>query len=54
MDATSGMDAMFPLSAREIRYRIQCARAYPTEKEFGNAIAEFQSWRDLADPERPC
>ena len=54
MDATSGMDAMFPLSEREIRRRLQCARAYPTETEFGSAAAEFESWRDLAEHERPC
>jgi len=54
MDATSGMDAMFPLSAREIRRRLQCARTYPTETEFRHAVAEFQAWRDLAEHERPC
>jgi hypothetical protein len=32
------------LSAREIRYRIQAARAYPTEAQIGNAIAVFGSW----------
>lgn len=35
------------LSEREIRYRIQCARAYPTEEQFGNAVAEFRTWHDL-------
>lgn len=35
------------LSAREIRYRLQCARTYPTEAEIGNAIADFETWFDL-------
>lgn len=35
------------LSEREIRYRIQCARAYPTEAQIGNAVADFGAWRDL-------
>jgi len=54
MDATNGMDAMFPLSEREIQYRLQCARAYPTEAGFTTAVVNFGDWRDLADPERPC
>ena len=37
------------LSAREIRYRIQCARAYPTEAQIGSAAADFESWRALCD-----
>lgn len=37
------------LSEREIRRRIQCARTYRTESEFGRAVAEFQSWRALAE-----
>jgi hypothetical protein len=35
------------LSDREIRYRLQCARAYPTEAEIGNVIADFDTWFDL-------
>ena len=35
------------LSAREIRYRIQCARAYPTEAQIGKALADFETWWDL-------
>lgn len=35
------------LSDREIRYRLQCARAYPTEAEIRHACAEFGSWSDL-------
>jgi len=36
------------LSEREIRRRLQCARTYPTEAEFGHAVAEFSTWRELA------
>jgi hypothetical protein len=32
------------LSAREIRWRIQCARAYRTESQIGNAITDFGTW----------
>lgn len=35
------------LSEREIRYRIQCARAYPTEAQIRHAGAEFQGWTEL-------
>jgi hypothetical protein len=35
------------ISERELRYRLQCARAYRTETEFGNAVAEFSTWHDL-------
>jgi hypothetical protein len=41
------------LSEREIRRRLQCARAYRTESEFGRAVAEFSSWSDLADANFP-
>jgi hypothetical protein len=37
------------LSAREIRYRVQCARTYPTESQIGSAAADFRTWRDLCD-----
>lgn len=37
------------LSEREIRRRLQCARAYPTEVQIGRAVADFESWRDLSD-----
>jgi hypothetical protein len=39
--------AGFPLSEREIRYRIQCARAYPTESQIRHAGAEFEDWSSL-------
>jgi hypothetical protein len=35
------------LSVREIQYRLQCARAYPTEAEIAHACAEFEDWSDL-------
>lgn len=35
------------LSPREIQYRIQCARTYPTESQMRNAVADFEAWRDL-------
>lgn len=37
----------FRLSARELQYRIQCARAYATESQIRNAVADFGAWRDL-------
>jgi hypothetical protein len=41
------------LSAREIQRRLQCARAYQTETEFRRAVAEFPTWRELADANFP-
>ena len=35
------------LSDREIRWRLQCARAYGTEAEIGNAITDFETWSGL-------
>lgn len=35
------------LSDREIRWRLQCARAYPTETQIGNAITGFGTWFSL-------
>lgn len=35
------------LSVREIQYRLQCARAYPTETEIAHACAEFGDWSAL-------
>lgn len=51
--ARSATAAGRKLSEREIRRRLQCARAYPTESEFGQALAEFSSWFDLADANFP-
>ncbi len=36
------------LSEREIRYRLQAGRAYPTRDQIGRAIADFSTWYDLA------
>lgn len=41
------------LSEREIRRRLQCARTYRTDTEFGRAVAEFPTWRELADANFP-
>jgi len=35
------------LTDREIRYRLQCARAYPAESQIRNAGAEFEDWTSL-------
>lgn len=37
------------LSAREIQRRLQCARTYPTESQIRHAVADFETWRDLAE-----
>jgi hypothetical protein len=42
------------LSAREIQYRLRCARAYPTEAEIGNAITDFDTWFDLIQADFPA
>ena len=41
------------LSEREVRRRIQCARAYPTEAQIGHAVADFRTWRDLSTANFP-
>lgn len=35
------------LTDREIRYRLQCARAYPTESQIRHAGSEFEDWTSL-------
>lgn len=35
------------LSATEIRYRVQCARTYPTEAQIAKAIGDFETWSGL-------
>jgi len=35
------------LTVREIQFRLQCARAYPTETQIANAGSQFESWTDL-------
>lgn len=42
------------LSEREIRRRMQGARAYPTDTQIGHAVADFRTWRDLADANFPA
>lgn len=42
------------LSDREIRRRLQCARAYQTESQIGQAMADFESWWDLAEANFPA
>lgn len=39
--------AGFQLTIREIQYRLQCARTYPTEAQIANAGAQFQGWTEL-------
>lgn len=39
--------AGFSLTEREIQYRIQCARAYPTEAQLRTACSQFGVWSDL-------
>jgi hypothetical protein len=43
----SAKAAGLTLSEREIRYRIQCARAYPTDSQIRHACAEFEDWSGL-------
>lgn len=42
------------ISEREIRYRLRCARAYKTEAEIRQAIAEFGSWSALFAADFPA
>jgi hypothetical protein len=42
------------LSQREIRYRLQAARAYPQESQIGKAIADFKTWFDLIQARFPA
>jgi hypothetical protein len=44
----------FKLSAREIQYRLQCARAYPTEAEIRKVLADFETWWDLIQANFPA
>lgn len=44
----------YRLSEREIRYRLQCAKAYPTEAEIGTASADFGDWTGLRDAGFPA
>lgn len=42
------------LNEREIRRRLQCARAYPTETQIGRACDQFETWRDLYNAAFPA
>lgn len=42
------------LSEREIRYRLQCARAYPTEGQIGKVLADFAAWWDIIQARFPA
>jgi len=42
------------LSERELRYRLQLARVYPTEAEILQAIAEFETWSALIQANFPA
>lgn len=37
----------YKLSEREVRYRLECARAYETEAQIGTASADFGDWTSL-------
>ena len=37
----------YKISEREIRRRLECARAYKTEAEIGRAAADFEYWWHL-------
>jgi hypothetical protein len=39
--------AGFPLTVREIQYRLQCARAYPFESQIAHASSQFEDWTEL-------
>lgn len=42
------------ISEREIRYRLECARAYPCESQIRHAGAEFEGWTDLRNAGFPA
>lgn len=42
------------ISEREIRYRLECARAYPCESQIRHAGAEFEGWTDLRNASFPA
>lgn len=35
------------LSRSEIKYRVQCAREYPTEAQIGQILGQFENWSSL-------
>jgi hypothetical protein len=42
------------VSAREIQYRLQCARTYPTESQLAKALGDFRTWWDLIQANFPA
>lgn len=42
------------LSAREIQRRLQCARTYQTESQIRRALADFETWDELASANFPA
>lgn len=45
------------VSEREVQRRLQCARAYPTESQIRQVLADFATWWDLSEarfPEYPA
>lgn len=45
----SAVAAGFKLSEREVRYRMQLARAYPTEAQISQAARNFETWVELRE-----
>ena len=52
--AAKKRDAGCKLSVTEIRYRMQCARAYPTEAQFAKILGEYETWWDLIQAHFPA
>lgn len=42
------------ISEREIRYRLECAKAYPCESQIRHAGAEYDGWTDLRNAGFPA
>ena len=42
------------ISEREIRYRLECGRAYPCESQIRHAGAEYEGWTDLRNAGFPA
>jgi hypothetical protein len=44
----------YKLSASEIRYRMQCARTYPTEAQIAKVLGDFETWWALIQAAFPA
>jgi hypothetical protein len=44
---THARTAGYPITDREIQYRLRCARAYASEAEIRTACSDFKTWSDL-------